>query len=279
MPRTRSAIIPPSSWQCQRCSHTNNSARNKKLCCSCQAWRDGTAPLSMCAHDNVCNKAGSIGIIGCGTAREGIAPLSMRVHGNASNKVGGVSITSCNASRDRIAPLSMRAHGDACNKAGSISIISCNAAGIVRHVGLSFYSSKNDPPSKALPPNVGGPKKCVLKRKSPSQDNGGAMIQTPLLKRLPPALQTSHSIITPNPPSQCRGVYGGFFEPAFTFAAKSLQHTTNQLQRWAREPDLGVKSFANSILLMSWSICVPYHGVLLDRAHNPCNEFVFCAVS
>ncbi len=78
---------------------------------------------------------------------------------------------------------------------------------------------------------------------------------------------------------QCSGVYGGYFGPAFTFAAKLLQYTADQLKQWAREPDFGVKSFAGSTLSMSRSICLPYQGVILDRAHNPCDGFVFHAVS
>jgi hypothetical protein len=34
------------SWPCHRCSHWNDSSRNKKRCSSCQALRDGLAPLS-----------------------------------------------------------------------------------------------------------------------------------------------------------------------------------------------------------------------------------------
>ena len=47
-----------------------------------------------------------------------------------------------------------------------------------------------------------------------------------------------------------RGISNGFFGQALTFAVRSMQHTVNQLQQWAKEPDLGVKSFASSILLM-----------------------------
>jgi hypothetical protein len=100
----------------------------------------------------------------------------------------------------------------------------------------------------------------------------------PLLPPLRPPLQSTRSI-TPPPPSQCRGIYGYFFGPALTFAAKSMKHTANQLRQWAREPDLGVKSFAKSILSTSWSICVPYQGVLLDRSINPPDGFVFRAKS
>ena len=46
MPLLRSATLLASSWPCNRCSHLNDSSRNKKCCSSCRAWRDGLAPLS-----------------------------------------------------------------------------------------------------------------------------------------------------------------------------------------------------------------------------------------
>ena len=46
MPLLRSATLLASSWPCQRCSHSNDSSRNKKRCSLCRAWRDGLAPLS-----------------------------------------------------------------------------------------------------------------------------------------------------------------------------------------------------------------------------------------
>ena len=58
-----------------------------------------------------------------------------------------------------------------------------------------------------------------------------------------------------------------------------MEHTANQLRQWAKEPDLGVKSFANSILLTSQSICIPYQAVLLDGTSNPWEGFVFHAES
>jgi hypothetical protein len=74
--------------------------------------------------------------------------------------------------------------------------------------------------------------------------------------------------ITASLPSECRGISNGFFGQALTFAARSMQHTVNQLQQWAKEPDLGVKSFASSILSTSWSICLPYQGMILDRTRR-----------
>ena len=100
----------------------------------------------------------------------------------------------------------------------------------------------------------------------------------PLPPPSPPPLRSMCSI-TPPPPSLCRGVYGGFFRPALTFAAKLMEHTANQLRQRASEPDLGVKSFAKSILSTSRSICVPYQSVLLDRTSNPREGFFFRAKS
>jgi hypothetical protein len=78
---------------------------------------------------------------------------------------------------------------------------------------------------------------------------------------------------------ECRGISNGLFGQALTFAARSMQHTVNQLQQWAKEPNLGVKGFARSIFLMSRSICLPYQGMVLDRMSNSCEGFVFRAES
>jgi hypothetical protein len=69
MLRTQSATVLASAWQCQRCSHANDSAKtkNKKRCCSYQAWRDRIALLSAQAHGGVCNKAGGVGNVGSDT--------------------------------------------------------------------------------------------------------------------------------------------------------------------------------------------------------------------
>ena len=95
---------------------------------------------------------------------------------------------------------------------------------------------------------------------------------------LPPALRPMRQI-TASPLSECRGISSGFFGQALTFAARSMQHTVNQLQQWAKEPDLGVKSFATSILSTSRSICLPYQGMVLDRMSNSREGFVFRAES
>ena len=105
------------------------------------------------------------------------------------------------------------------------------------------------------------------------------MVLQPLPPPMPPALRSTRSITPLAPPSECLGIYRvGFFGPALTFAAKSMEHTANQLWQWAKEPDLGVKSIADSILSKSRSICIPYQGVLLDRTSNP-GEHLFSVPS
>ena len=42
----KSASALAALWQCQQCDCINDSAKNKRCCFSCQAWRDGIAPLS-----------------------------------------------------------------------------------------------------------------------------------------------------------------------------------------------------------------------------------------
>ena len=42
----RSASALAASWQCQRCGCINNSAKNKRRCFLCRAWRDEIAPSS-----------------------------------------------------------------------------------------------------------------------------------------------------------------------------------------------------------------------------------------
>ena len=42
MPSTQILVSAlTASWQCQRCNRTNNSAKNKRHCFLCRAWRDG----------------------------------------------------------------------------------------------------------------------------------------------------------------------------------------------------------------------------------------------
>jgi hypothetical protein len=213
MPTLRSDTLLASSWPCHRCSHSNDSSRNKKRCSSCRAWRDGLAPLSA--------------------------------------KGGGTSTSGAAAS--------------------------ASDAGLVGDDATCH--DENGPPNNASPRRDGSPTKRGGKRKSPPRGLGG-MVLHPLPPPMPPALRSTRSITPLAPPSECLGIYRvGFFGPALTFAAKSMEHTANQLRQWAKEPDLGVKSFADSILSKSRSICIPYQGVLLDRTSNPGEGFVFRAES
>ena len=208
MPLLRSATLLASSWPCQRCSHSNDSSRNKKRCSSCRAWRDGLAPLSA--------------------------------------KGGGTSTSGAAAS--------------------------LSDAGLVGDDATCH--DENGPPNNASPRRDRCPTKRGEKRKSPFRGLGGVLC--PSTPQSPPALRPMRQI-TACPPSECSGISNGFFGQALTFAARSMQHTVNQLQQWAKEPDLGVKSFASSILLMPWSICLPYQGMVLNRTSNSREGFIFCA--
>jgi hypothetical protein len=208
MPLLQSATLLASSWLCHQCSHSNDSTKNKKRCFSCQAWRDGLAPLS----------------------EKGDTSTS----GAAASDVGLVE-------------------DDA----------SCH--------------DKNGVPNNASPCRGGSPTKSRgTKRKSPSQGLGRVLC--PSAPPSPPALCPMHRI-TASPLSEYRGISNGFFGQALTFAARLMQHTVNQLQQWVKEPNLGVKSFASSILSTSRSICLPYQGMVLDRMSNPREGFVFHAKS
>jgi hypothetical protein len=164
--------------------------------------------------------------------------------------------SSCRAWRDGIAPLSAK---------GSGTLMSGAAASDVRLVGNNDTTCRyeNGPPNNASPCKDGSLTKSRsrTKRISPSQGLGGVLC--PSTPPSPPALCPMRRI-TASPPSECRGIYNGFFGQSLTFAARLMQHTVNQLQQWAKEPDLGVKRFASSILSTSRSICLPYQGMVLD---------------
>ena len=137
---------------------------------------------------------------------------------------------------------------------------------------------KNGPPNSMSPRRDGSMTKSRsgTKRKSPSQGLGGVLC--PSTPPSPPALRPMRQI-TASSLAKCRGISNGFFGQALTFAGRSMQHSVNQLQQWAKEPDLGVKSFASSILSMPQSICLPYQGMVLDRTSNSYEGFIFRAES
>jgi hypothetical protein len=214
MPLLRSATLLALSWPCHRCSHWNDSSRNKKRCSSCRAWRDGLAPLSA--------------------------------------KGGGTSTSGAAAS--------------------------LSDAGLVGDDATCH--DENGPPNNTSPRRDRNRSltKRGEKRKSPSRGLGGVLC--PSTPQSPLAIRPMRQI-TACPPSECSGISNGFFGQAltFAFAARSMQHTVNQLQQWAKEPDLGVKSFACSILSTSRSICLPYQGMVLDRTSNSREGFIFRAES
>jgi hypothetical protein len=188
MPTLQSATLLALSWLRHRCSHSNDSIKNKKRCSSCWAWRDGLAPLSA--------KGGTL------TSRAAASNVRLI---NAASDIGLVNDSA-----------------------------SCH--------------DENGPPNNASPRRGGSPTKSRggTKRKSPSRGLGGVLCPS-LAPPSPPALCPMRRI-TSSPPPECSGISNGFFGEALTFAARSMQHTVNQLQRWAKEPNLGVKSFASSIL-------------------------------
>ena len=154
----------------------------------------------------------------------------------------------CSSCRDGLAPLSAKGSGTSTLGAATSDV------GLVDDDATCH--DENGPPNNAPPCSNGSPTKSRggTKRKSPSRGLGGVLC--PSTPPSPPALRPM-SWITASLPSECRGISNGFFGQVLTIAARLMQHTVNQLQQWAKEPDLGVKSFTSSILFTSWSICQP----------------------
>ena len=46
-----------------------------------------------------------------------------------------------------------------------------------------------------------------------------------------------------------------------------------------RDLDAGLRKFAKSTLAQSWDMCLPFYGVLVSRADDPSNGFVFRSVN
>jgi hypothetical protein len=163
---------------------------------------------------------------------------------------------SCRAWRDGLAPLSAKG-GTSTSRAAASNVGLVNAAS---DIGLivddASCHNENGPPNNPSPCRGGSPTKSRggTKRKSPSQGLGGVLCPS-LAPPSPPALRPMRQI-TASPPPECSGISNGFFGEALTFSVRSMQHTVNQLQRWAKEPNLGVKSFASSILSTLQSICL-----------------------
>ena len=77
------------------------------------------------------------------------------------------------------------------------------------------------------------------------------------------------------PMKRCRGVYDGSFGSALALAAKAYQHTARQLGEMARDPDTGLKRSIHLALAKAQDLCLPYRGMLVERADDPRHGFVF----
>jgi hypothetical protein len=140
--------------------------------------------------------------------------------------------SSCRAWRDGLAPLSAKGGGTLTSGAAASDV------GLVDDDATCH--DENGPPNNTSPCRDGSPTKSRgrTKGKSPSQGLGGALC--PSTPPLPPALRPMRRI-TASLPSECRSISKGFFGQSLTFAARSMQHTVNQLQQWAKDLDLGVR--------------------------------------
>jgi hypothetical protein len=72
-----------------------------------------------------------------------------------------------------------------------------------------------------------------------------------------------------------QGIIHNYFGSTITFAAKAYWHTVQQLGETARDPNAGMRRFTKSLLVRSWDMCLLFCGVLVSRADNPSNGFVF----
>ena len=52
-------------------------------------------------------------------------------------------------------------------------------------------------------------------------------------------------------------------------------HTARQLGEMLSDNDVGVKRFSESALALARDICLPYRAMLVERADDPSNGFVF----
>ena len=58
-----------------------------------------------------------------------------------------------------------------------------------------------------------------------------------------------------------------------------MQNTARQLMKWASESDVGIASFHASGLSQSQGSCLPHFGMIMDRAPDPTDGYVFHAES
>jgi hypothetical protein len=103
-----------------------------------------------------------------------------------------------------------------------------------------------------------------------SPRKGGSPQKMPLS-----SLPESARALTPMK-KRCRGIYYGSFGSALAFASKAYLHTARQLGEMARDPDTGLKRFANSALATAQDLCLlPYRGMHVERADGPRHGFIF----
>ena len=198
----------------------------------------------------------------------------------------------CMAWKGGITPLTAsRAKKNETNSAAAIVV--CNES------SLSLPTDENANPNIASSSSSSyhvPTKRDINARRRPEDSNTNNALQpTPTWSSSLPSTQSSSALPLP-PPSQsllpnqptvlplpfiaqevCRGVYNGFFGQALIFAAKTLQYTAKQLMEWASEPDFGMSSFRASGLAQSSTFCLPHFGMIMDRAPDPMDGYVFRA--
>ena len=110
---------------------------------------------------------------------------------------------------------------------------------------------------------------------------------SPSIPLLPPRSSPPPSLHQPSLPllpqeecreivvNKCRGVYEGSFGQSLTVFAKSLRHTANEVLGWVQHPDRGLEAFANSIFATTRALCLPYYGMIVERAQKLEDGFMF----
>ena len=127
------------------------------------------------------------------------------------------------------------------------------------------------------PPNFSSPCRGGTSQKTKPASNCGLndFTLSPLLP--PPSLPPLACSTAPL--KKCKGGCAGNFRFALAFAVKAYRNTAQKLGEMARDPDAGLRKFAKSTLAQSWDMCLPFYGVLMCRADNPSNGFVFWSLN
>lgn len=199
----------------------------------------------------------------------------------------------CKAWKDGITPYiaarSKKKNGK--NKAAAITV--CNESSLPNDENaspniVSSSASSCHLPTKRKESNVSGSadKNNIALRPSP--------IST-LVSTLPPTSSTQPSAlplpslpssVSPFQPSsaqstlivsQCPGVYNGYFGKTLVMAGMTMLNTGRRLIEMARQSDFGQTAFRESGLSESRGFLLPFYGMIMDRAPNPMNGYVFRA--